>query len=59
VFFFHSRSPVGVDKSATDSLRHWGEGCGMIGSRHPKSTLRARAHGVLIGDRWNSHSTLG
>jgi hypothetical protein len=47
--FFHSRSPIGVSKSATEGLRHRRERHSMVGSGHPEAALRTRAHGVLVG----------
>ena len=59
VFFFHSRSPIGVSESATKGLGHCREGGGVVGGRHPIASLRPRAHSVLVR-HWNdSNGALG
>jgi hypothetical protein len=57
--FFHSCSPIGVSKSASEGLWHRRERHNMVGGGHPEAALRTSAHGVLVGHWWNRNRALG
>ena len=59
VFFLHSRSLIGISKSAMKGLWHRREWHSMVGSRHPEAALRTGAHRVLVGHRKDSNRALG